>query len=114
MIAAVFPRQVHVGYRDYAIIRWDSHESKSEGCLGQTDNLLAMIKVDAFLIDRDPVKTANTLLHEILHACWYVGDIEDSDKQEKVVTVIANQLAQLWRDNPAVVTYLDAALGLRS
>ncbi len=60
--------------------------------------------------DLDPVKLANTLIHEVLHACFYIGDIEDDDKQERTVTILANQLTQVWRDNPELVAWINSRL----
>ena len=45
-----------------------------------------------------------------MHACWYDGGLEDEDKQERTINVLANQLTQVWRDNPHVVAWIDAQL----
>lgn len=106
-----FPVSVRVGYREYRIVRWDKHDSRAEHQWGQTRHAQLEIRVCEMTLESNPVESANTLLHEILHACWSVGDIDDKDEQEKTVTVLANQLTQVWRDNPSVVAWLDAQLG---
>lgn len=66
------------------------------------------------MIIEDPVEAANTLLHEILHACWYTAQIQDEDKEERTITAFANQLTQVWRDNPAVIAWIGGALGVEN
>lgn len=107
--APPFPSTVRVGYRDYKVIVFPASESRAEQCLGRCDNHRGQIKVDETIIAEEPAQAANTLLHEIIHACWYVGDIENDDKQEKTVSVLTNQLGCVWRDNPDVIAYLDWA-----
>lgn len=105
-MSVTFPTTARVGYRDYRIESWPTMAASGEGCLGQTCNVTGTIKVNQALIAEQPVKAANTLIHELLHACWFVGGLKDDDDQERNVTVLANQLTQLWRDNPPVIAYL--------
>jgi hypothetical protein len=64
--------------------------------------------------DRD---IANTLLHEIVHASvWYGGlkddgaALEDDKHEEHVVNVLTNQLCQIFRDNPKILTIIKKGL----
>lgn len=43
---------------------------------------------------------ATILIHEIVHAIWWAqGVSEDDDKEERIVTLIASGLSQVYRDN---------------
>lgn len=51
----------------------------------------------------------NTMLHETLHAVWYTGGLQDQyphKEQEQIVTVMANGLTQVFRDNQEFVREL--------
>lgn len=106
-----FPTTVRIGYRDYSIERWDPRLARANRSMGETCLLTAKIRIDAQLLEFDPVEAANTLLHEIMHAAWLDGGLEDEDKQERTITVLANQLTGIWRDNPALVAWLDHNIG---
>ena len=101
------PTVVRVGYRDYAIIEWDRKDAASSDRYGECDKANAIIRVST---DYGALKAANTLLHEVLHACFDVAAIEGDDPEERTVTSLANVLAQVIRDNPDLVAYLTAAL----
>lgn len=83
-------------------------QATSKDVFGECDNALGAIRIRA---DLEPVKAVNTMLHEILHAAWYVAAIDDDDKEERRVRVLANQLTQVWRDNPNLVGWINRALG---
>lgn len=97
------PQSVRIGYRTYAVKAISPIAATSREMFGECDNCLGEIRIRA---DLDPVKQANTLLHEVLHACWYVANVDDGDNQERTVTALANILTQVWRDNPELVAFL--------
>lgn len=105
---AKLPEKVRVGYRDFAVRPMKPLEATSKDIFGECDLTMAEICVRD---DLHPVKAANTLLHEILHAAYYIGDLDDTDKQEKIVTVFANMLSQIWRDNRELIAFIDERLG---
>lgn len=105
-----FPTSIKVGYRLYKVERWAPIEANARGMFGECCHTTGFIRVSDVLVETDWVKAANTLLHEILHACWYVGDLEDESKQEKTVTVLANQLSAVMRDNPEAFAWIASAL----
>jgi hypothetical protein len=51
----------------------------------------------------------DTLIHELLHALFFVGDIR-SKREETIVTRLATGLTQVLRDNPGFRTWLDDTL----
>jgi hypothetical protein len=49
---------------------------------------------------------AETVLHELLHAIFAVASVQAKQGEEHVVSVVATYLAQIVRDNPDFVTWL--------
>ena len=49
----------------------------------------------------------DTVLHEILHAIWRLGQLNDvREAEERAVSVTASYLAQVIRDNPELIAWL--------
>lgn len=101
------PASIRVGYRTYDIEVWSAMVASAGDRLGECDNLCGTIRIRE---DLPMVKAGNTMLHEVMHACWYVASLEDDDKQERIVNTLANQLTQVWRDNPELVAWINARL----
>lgn len=101
------PKSIRVGYRDYSIELWAANHAMSAGRYGECDKANAVIRID---VSYGAVKAASTLLHEVLHACCDVGQREDEDSEERTVSVLSNQLAQVWRDNPDFVAFMSDSL----
>jgi hypothetical protein len=95
------PKKVKVGYRTYLIKPADLGGDR----YGQCDNVKAVIRYDPEMHSGD-LEVLNTVVHELLHSCWSVGALEDTDPEEKTVTVLANQLSGLLRDNPALLEWI--------
>lgn len=58
-----------------------------------------------------PCEMAATLLHEILHACYYIfaidsGGTDQEDREERVVTSVSNALSTFMVDNPQVSEWI--------
>lgn len=100
------PDKVRVGYRDYRVAAMSPMESTGKDRFGECDNCAGAIGVRE---DLAADKQVNTMVHELLHACWYVADLPRG-KQERIVTALANQLTQVWRDNPALVAWIGARI----
>lgn len=99
------PRKVTIGYRKYRVEELSKKQSDADEALGWHFNYPARIKVR--LTELDPAEVANTFLHEILHGCWKVGELPKKKiDEEQVVTVLANQLTQVIRDNPEVIEFI--------
>lgn len=54
-------------------------------------------------------KLVDTLLHEITHAIWWAYGLEDDDKEERIVRTMGAAWAQIWRDNPHLLGWLNEA-----
>jgi hypothetical protein len=99
------PRSVVVGYRTYRVDLIDAATADAEKFDGCIQHNLGRIYLDERM---SPPAMANTLLHEILHACWYMGGLYEAPVEEVAVVVLSNQLSQVIRDNPDVVKWIAA------
>ena len=101
------PKSIRVGYRTYAVEDWPAIQASAAARWGECDptNLVIRVRVDLAQMIR-----AEVLLHEVLHAAYDMGRLEPGADEEKTVSVLANQLAQVWRDNPDLVSFLSESL----
>jgi hypothetical protein len=89
--------RVRVGYRDYEITTITTPVAETAQVLGFCHKDAALIGIEKDLpIQRD----ANVRLHEVLHAIWKEYALTDDDEEERIITVFANGLCSLMRDNP--------------
>ena len=89
------PKSIKVGCYTYVLKEWCSSKtalSDHGGC----DHANLEIGVD---VSRAPEQTANTLIHEILHAIWHVWGIEKGDSEERIVNKAANGLQAVLNEN---------------
>lgn len=104
------PTSIRVGFRHYTVIKWDQTDSFMTGSMGDHCSLQCKIRIANGL---NPAQTANTLLHEVFHACYHYAELMDKDGEERIVSGMSNVLCQVWQDNPELIAFLDAALGQR-
>lgn len=52
-------------------------------------------------------ETADTLLHEILHAIWAHRNLSDRCREERAVTELTSGLIAVFRDNPGLLQHLE-------
>lgn len=100
---ARLPSSVRVGPHVYEIVGMTRSESETRDVIGECDQDERKIYVRK---DLPPHSLAETLLHEILHACWYAGSLEDTDAEERTVNVLAMQMAMVIRDNPKLMSWI--------
>ena len=100
------PVKLKVGYRNYKIEDLPQHEADARGLRGTHLSHSGVIRIERGM---DTEQQANTLIHEILHACWSQCHL-DEDIEEHTITVLTNQLTQVFQDNPEVTKYLRDAL----
>ncbi len=102
------PPLLYLGYRDIKLKRTGSLPPEEYGNWSPDKGQIAIAT------GKQPVEEANTVLHEVLHACLKLSAdpiTESEEKEERLVTVLANQLTEVWRRNPDLIAYLDARLG---
>ncbi|WP_298983369.1 hypothetical protein [uncultured Roseibium sp.] len=62
-----------------------------------------------------PEELANTVLHEVLHACFHTSGLTGlppGETEELTVTVLGNALTQVFRDNPEFLDWVSKTLAL--
>lgn len=101
------PASVKVGYRVYRIEHWAPRSAAGSNRYGECSHAENVIRVD---LSYGLVKAANTLLHELLHACCFVMRFDDKDDEERTVGALSNALTGIWVDNPDVIAWIDFAL----
>lgn len=102
------PKSIRVGYQDFAIEDWKASEAYVNSRSGECDKFHMVIRVRA---DLETKKKAEVLLHEVLHAAYDMGDLNDGSSEEKVVSVLGMQMTQVWRDNPEFIRFMEASFG---
>lgn len=106
-------KKIKISFADVDIETSDDTKFAEEN-FGEYDSRNNKITISTNSTDRD---IANTLLHEIVHASvWYGGlkddgaALEDDKHEEHVVNVLTNQLCQIFRDNPKILTIIKKGL----
>ena len=63
-------------------------------------------------IDKDLKKGAlvDTLIHEINHAAYAIGQLKKDDDEERIVSVFASIWTQIYRDNPHLLKFIQKEL----
>jgi len=112
-ISLIDGRQVKVGYAVLDIKEQAPQFKKSNmtDCYGQYTARENIIEVQPGLSDIDE---ANTVLHEIMHACVYISSLNtegqalsDDNNEEVVVNSLSNYLMQVFMDNKWLLPYLN-------
>jgi hypothetical protein len=106
---------VKIGFADIKIERVDASFSKSNtDWWGEYLSRQNKIEIQTDISELD---YANTLLHEILHACVYLsslnadgGVLKEEESEEQVVNTIANWLLAVFRDNPKLLDIFKSAV----
>ena len=92
--------KVRIGPNDVNI----SFTSLNGELFGDYSHINNLIRIEKTLTGGPLV---DTLLHEILHVIWRLGQLKDvKETEERVVSVTASYLAQIIRDNPKLIARL--------
>lgn len=97
------PKKVKVGPHIYKIEEWETKAAVSSEKMGECSHIEHIIRVTTAY----PSHTANTLLHEIMHACCEIWNVESDDNEERHVTALTNALQSVWKENPEVIAFLN-------
>ena len=57
-----------------------------------------------------PKKTADTFLHEVLHALNFALDIKDGSKEEEICNRLSSGICCVWIDNPKAFAWWQSLL----
>jgi len=97
------PSSVRIGFADYTVVPMTKDEAAKSDHFGITDVDALEIRINT---EMPAQRQINVLLHEMLHACWDMGDLEDTVAEEKAVTVLSIQVSMLMRDNPGLFHHM--------
>ena len=103
--SASIPRSVKVGYRIYSIEVFEAMGARSQ--LGEHLPWAHQIKIYK---DQPASEAANTLVHEIMHACYDIFGVRTGDKEERLVETVANAISTVWIDSPEVMEWIGQRL----
>lgn len=97
------PASLRIGPYDWKVIPWTALGAGSERSYGQCCSLQLEIRVAEEIAS--PQKAMNTTIHEINHALYFAYRADDEDMEERVVETFATAWTQIYRDNPALLTW---------
>jgi|TARA_R110000796_G_scaffold112756_1_gene224402 hypothetical protein len=93
-------KSVKVGPTDFSI----EYVPLNEELFGDFSYINSRIRIEQNL---KGTALVDTVLHEILHAIWKLGQLKDKrEDEERAVAIMATYLTQVLRDNPVMLTWL--------
>ena len=101
------PSSIRVGCYDVLVQTMEDREAMSHGIYGHYASTEHIIRINE---DLSPIKMLNTLMHEVMHACYDIGGLTDEDEEERIVTIMANICTQVVRDNPEYNTFVQQCI----
>lgn len=96
------PTAIKVGHRDFQVQIQDRDWSDRHSANGQCSKDQGLIHIAGHL---SGALAAESVLHEVMHAAWYVWRVEDGDDEERTVTTLTMALSCIFRDNPDFVDW---------
>jgi hypothetical protein len=99
------PDKVKIGCYTIKIIPMLGFEGFAHGVLGHFSEAEMCIRISK---DVPKEVLANTLLHEVFHACYSVAGLREEDDEERIVTCMANTYLQVMTDNPSLDKFIKA------
>lgn len=102
------PKSLKIGYHDYQIVEWGAAEVDLSGSWGQCDKHEKTIYI---CTDTKPAIVADIFIHECMHAIWDYFNLEDSEDEEKAVSVLSSGLVDLFVSNPKALQWVTEQIG---
>jgi hypothetical protein len=108
--------KIKIGYADIKIklLNKKDYPKWCKDHFGEYDSNKSEMLINSNL---SKIEEANTFLHELLHASIWIsglstegGVLEQKKREEIVVNALANNLAQVFRDNKWILPYLKTNL----
>ena len=96
------PKKIKIGPYDYSVTVENEDWLNAHETYGHCYH--AKRKISIVLLDNPSV--IDTLLHEVMHACYAVMDLKDKEGEETTVTRLATAMTMVFRDNPKLVALL--------
>jgi hypothetical protein len=105
------PSIIKIGIFEYRLVHWDPEEAEEKECLGLCDRFNFIIYVRNDLPDSG---FAETLEHEINHACWHAAALKSRANEETVVNRLTPVMIMARRDNPEIYAWIDRAIAQKA
>ena len=101
------PGKIRIGYRDYKVLAVEPTALEGNPDLAR----IAHLKAELYIGPHDnKYELVDSVIHEILHGVFSTQGIEDEDKQERTVGMLARGLTGVFRDNPKLLQFFQDAL----
>jgi hypothetical protein len=107
--AGRWPPVVRIGPFDVRVVALDAATTTDDFGQFSADDLEIRLRRDFV----SPTMAADTFIHEVLHALWWVMNARAKDGEERIVTLLSTGLTQFFRDNPAALAWLRKSLAQR-
>lgn len=101
------PSKVKIGYAKYNIEDWSGLEASRESRYGDYDHERLLIRIGDSVA---PPVRATVTLHEIFHGIVQHFNVPVGDKEEEIVTAMAEGMAQVIRDNKTLIDWIQEAI----
>lgn len=99
-------KKLKIGYQNYKLVNNTEVLSRN--------NMHGLCHKDQGVIEYNttygPQALADTLVHEVLHAIWFLHLDEEEVEEEKAVTMLAHGLCQVIKDNPKFIKEVQGLL----
>lgn len=105
---AKLPPSIRIGPFDFRIEKWEPCAAERAHRYGECLTTEQVIRIRSDM--SSPEKAADTLLHEVSHAIWWVHGIEDSDLEERTVNLSSTGWVSAYRSNPWLLGWLAECL----
>lgn len=106
-LARKLPRVVRIGPFDFWIKIWSEEEAAQSGCWGEFSSKSMEIRIQGNHPTR--LKLADTVMHELMHGVYWIGNVDAEDEEEAVVETLGVGTIGLLRDNPWLMPWLKEA-----
>jgi len=96
------PKTLKIGYRVYDIVPLSSPDFEMTDKYGWCDKVNSRIYL---YVSDQPMVTADTLLHEVIHAVWSWMGLEERHDEEAAATRLGTGLINVFYDNPDLLEF---------
>lgn len=101
------PKKVKVAAFDVAIIPYEEQRARVGEVFGEFSCVENVIRIDMSI---SPMQICETLVHEIAHSIYWIYSVDDSDEEERVVSVMSTGWMQVYRDNPKILEFISSTI----
>jgi hypothetical protein len=91
-------KRIKVVSTDYKIELLPQHECETYSVAGTCHSTPQDPKIK-IAKHKEPTALADTVLHELLHACWTTMNLDTREEEERAVSALATALIAVLRDN---------------